>query len=286
MIRIVTTFILIAAALPAFAQPLGADGETDWFTVELVVFEQAGDRGVPAPEPYVPETDDAVNLARVFGDQDFGDGPSGPLLPLPDALRFLPPPEDTEAMAETWQRLERSARYRPILRQAWRQRVGAFSNPLPVRVRGGEVLGYREADEAQPSLAPGGTLPAAGLPESADEARASRAINEIDGSVALVRGRYLHLNVDLVFRERDAALVTRATSPAFAESDAYAAFPSWRITERREIRPGQLHYFDHRRFGVIAVARPWLAPEDDSESRNGEDGGGIPDAGPTDTTDR
>lgn len=252
---------LLFFALPAQAQPSGDEPKPDWFTVELVVFEQAGDRGIPPPDPHVPETEDAVILQEVFQQLGTGDGPPEPMLPLPQGLRFLPAPPVSGTLEQAVTKLEESPAYRPVLRMTWRQRVGAFSDPLPVRVRGGAVLGRMNTDHAAPTLADGGALPAAGMPDGSESARELRAIHEVDGTVALVRGRYLHLNVELVFREHEASLVTRGAPAAAARNHPLAAYPSWRISERREIRAGELHYFDHRRFGMIAVAEPWLAPE-------------------------
>lgn len=269
MMRYLTALILALSSLPVLAQR-GGEQETDWFTVEFIVFEQAGDRATPAPDPHVPDTTRAVELEEEFQEAGYRNGPAQLLFPLPDALRFLPAPPEGGVLDQARQRLEGSPRYRPILSMAWRQRVGAFSNPVPVRVRGGGVLGHRLSDDAAPTLASNGTLPTAGLPEGASAAKDSRAIHEVDGTVSLVRGRYLHLNLDLVFRERDSTLVTRGASPAYTANRSLASFPTWRIAERREIRPGQLHYFDHHRFGVIAVARPWLAPgaaEDEAADR-------------------
>lgn len=265
MMRYLTILTILLAATPARAQQ-GGDAMTDWFTVELIVFEQAGNRGTPPPDPYVPDTSRAVNLEEEFDQPGVAEGPARLLLPLPDAVRFLPAPPEAGTLESAWQRLERSASYRPVVRMAWRQRVGAFSNPIPVRVRGGEVIAHREADRAAPTLAEGGTLPAAGLSQGASGAREPRAVHEIDGTIALVRGRFLHVNADLVFRDSSTSLVTRGVSPAYGDRNALAAFPTWHITERREIQPGEVHYFDHPRFGVIVVATPWLAPEETDEA--------------------
>lgn len=260
--------LLLVLPLPGAAQP-GTDAEaTDWYTVELIVFEQAGDRNVPPPDPVVPDTSGAVLLEERFDERLTGDERTTPLFPLPDALRFLPAPPDTRTLGEARDRLERSPRYRPILRMAWRQRVGAFRDPLPVRVHGGAELG-----RLPPEAVTATTLTRPGLEEDGRKAADPRAIEEVDGTVSLVRGRYLHLNVDLVFREPRGSLVTPGAVPAREDAGPYAAYPTWHIAERREIQPDKLQYFDHRRFGVIAVVTPWLAPitgpEADGQSLDG-----------------
>lgn len=253
MKHLILTFLLLAT-LPASAQPLGDRGEAEWFTVEVLVFEQASDRSVPPPEPVIPDTAGAVVLEERFRQSAADDVRSTPLFPLPDAVRFLPAPDGARLLEEAQARLERSARYRPILRMAWRQRAGTMSNPMPVRVRGGREIGHLPPGEAAATL-PATVRKGVTGPDSPD------AIREVDGTLALVRGRYLHFHADLVFREPDTSLVTRGAAPAFRRASPYSAFPTWHIAERREIEPGQIQYFDHRRFGMIAVAMPWLAPE-------------------------
>lgn len=259
MKQLILTLLLIAS-LPAMAQRSNNEPAADWYTVELLVFEQASERNPPPPaNPAVPDTADAVALQERFEQSAAEDVMAGPLLPLPQALRFLPAPEEKGTLDEARARLERSPRYRPIVRLAWRQRVAAFSDPVPVRVHGGKVLARQEPESVEPAL----------LRETGRKDGRELAIHEVDGKVALVRGRYLHLQVDLVFRERAPSILAREMAPTYGDTGPYSAFPTWHIAERREIQPGELQYFDHRRFGVIAVATPWLAPEPDGESAPG-----------------
>lgn len=247
-----TSILLLLAATPVMAQPADDPPSGDWYTVELLVFEQASERDPPpSADPVIPDTGNAVSLQERFQQTAADDMPARPMLPLPEALRFLPAPEETRSLGEAELRLERSPRYRPIVRLAWRQRVAAFSDPVPVRVQGGEELDRLKPDNVGDSL----------LTETGPDGQLNRTITEVDGTVALVRGRYLHLNVNLVFRERTRSIVSRGTAVGYGDAGPYAAFPTWHIGERREIQPGELQYFDHRRFGVIAVATPWLAPE-------------------------
>jgi hypothetical protein len=80
----------------------------------------------------------------------------------------------------------------------------------------------------------------------------------IEGSVTLVRERYLHLDVDL--------LLITAGSPSPAQySDSPVSKPIFRLREKRRIRSRELHYFDHPRFGMIAMVTPYDAPEEEAE---------------------
>ncbi|MEN8108125.1 MAG: CsiV family protein [Pseudomonadota bacterium] len=68
----------------------------------------------------------------------------------------------------------------------------------------------------------------------------------LTGAIMLMRERFLHLDIDL----------------ALARSDgSNADVPVYTLQEKRRVRSGELHYFDHPRFGVIAEVTPWEAPE-------------------------
>jgi hypothetical protein len=82
--------------------------------------------------------------------------------------------------------------------------------------------------------------------------------DSIEGSVTLVRERYLHLDVDL--------LLMRASGVAPLQyADASSSAPAFRLREKRRMRSRELHYFDHPRFGMIAMVTPYNAPEDEPE---------------------
>jgi hypothetical protein len=77
-----------------------------------------------------------------------------------------------------------------------------------------------------------------------------------DGTVKLYLSRFLHLVVDL-------QMDTEAERPA--DTFAPAAAISYRIQEDRIFRSGELRYFDHPKFGVLAkVSR--VEEDDDAEA--------------------
>ena len=124
---------------------------------------------------------------------------------MPDAYR--PPARDAAVtdLAAAPRRLQRiadalnrSGAYRVLEHRAWRQTAHDRSRavPLPVNAAGGQL----------------------------------------DGTVTLVRERFLHLDVDLMLQS------------------------TYSLQEKRRMRSGELHYFDHPVFGVIAEVNPYSAP--------------------------
>ncbi len=69
----------------------------------------------------------------------------------------------------------------------------------------------------------------------------------VRGRVRLIRERFLHLDVDL--------FLMALQGQASASPDN--RIPQFQLNEKRRIRSGELHYFDHPRFGMIARVTPY-----------------------------
>jgi len=89
--------------------------------------------------------------------------------------------------------------------------------------------------------------------------------DSVEGAITLLKERYLHLDVDLVLRE------SAVTAPG-SYVDGPVSTPVFRLSEKRRIRSGELHYFDHPRFGVIASVTPYEIPEAQPNPAAGEQG--------------
>lgn len=94
------------------------------------------------------------------------------------------------------------------------------------------VLAYRAWQQA-PMTAADKDVPSAKI--------ASDQPGELDGAVRLSLNRYLHLDVNMLFRD--------GTS-----SDTAA--PIFQISEQRRIKSQETQYFDHPRFGVLVRVMP------------------------------
>jgi hypothetical protein len=160
---------------------------------------------------------------------------------LQTRLKVLDPEE--YAMPETYQRLVNLNAYAPILRAAWTQAVYERDQTLPIDLR---RLG-------NPPL-------------------------RLDGVLTLYLSRFLHLVVDL-------SIDSDSTAPAgqderlpiyygdnrtrnFFDEDygAGVAPVQYRIVEDRIFRNGELRYYDHPRFGVLAKITRVEEPEDAAET--------------------
>ena len=76
--------------------------------------------------------------------------------------------------------------------------------------------------------------------------------DSIEGIIKLVRGRFLHLDVNL-------QLMTSARGTEVMFSDSPNSRPAFELIETRRIKSNVLHYFDHPRLGVIARVTPYIS---------------------------
>jgi hypothetical protein len=241
MRRTTATAALLLVCAAAAAQDMAETepSEIPSYRVEVIVFEYAEDVGV-GTEQFLPEEllqahDETAGSEFVFGDATVQPAPgqrdeadretdADAWDAEPDFMRH----DETEfTMTDVASRLERLDVYRPLMHFAWTQVTRPEEKTRPIELRE--------------------------LAEPADG---------LDGSFALYLSRYLHLVVDLSI-ERDAVA---AVPPAIDDSEREfrddGAAPTYdaagpytvrfRIFEDRIFKSGDLRYFDHPKFGVLA----------------------------------
>jgi len=135
-------------------------------------------------------------------------------------------PEDY-ILDDVYARLERLDAYRPLMRAAWSQKTIGKEDTLPINLR---QLG-------NPPL-------------------------RLDGTVTLYLSRFLHLDLQLSLEDRPPQRVPAGNNRIRRYGDERQGFdfdsgfftPStfYRIDEDRIVKNGELRYYDHPRFGVIA----------------------------------
>ena len=82
---------------------------------------------------------------------------------------------------------------------------------------------------------------------------ASVGVTNPSGTVRMYLSRYLHIDVDLTYRDG-----TRVAAPVPGDSElAELTFaPRYHLLAQRQARSGELHYFDHPAFGVLVKITP------------------------------
>lgn len=170
---------------------------------------------------------------------------SAPLLPVTDL--FVAMPEASLIMVREWRALDAEPGLTPLIQRGWHQPAATFGDPQPVRVFGGPLLDRQQQDSAGMLLG----------------ARASEPVFAVDGTVALERGRFLHLRIDLALHRKD-----RRGAPHYDDMQTLQQpgnHTTHRITQRRQVTLDAVNYFDHRFFGVVALVKQW--PPDGGEAQ-------------------
>ncbi len=253
----VAVVALAAAVLPAFAQqdaevlPGEETGEAvepvRRYTVELIIFSY-GEGASAGTEIWIAD-EPAVEVAPDPADEDYFDtdlyefSEPGEVLAEIEApaiarrymdLELVLLDTDTFTMNQIYDKLVKLDAYEPIMRAGWTQPT--YEKDMTASI------GLRTLGDPPPGL---------------------------DGTLTLYLGRYLHLVVDLTM-DKDPPLAsppeeTSASVLTFGDSriqneyeliDQYGELLPppirYRIFEDRIMKNGDIRYFDHPKFGVIA----------------------------------
>jgi hypothetical protein len=175
------------------------------YRVDLIVF---ADRSVnPRESAHPVEMPEAV---RAFE--------SWEVVPLRNAgIEVLE--DELFGLMEEWNRLDNSQAHEPLVRIAWLQKDPPAERGVALRLRQGTAM-------------------------EAMTATGSAEVYPVDGWVALLAGRYLHLDASFVFTEA-------------AEG---GELRSYRLRERRRLRRDELHHLDSPRLGLLVRAQRADAP--------------------------
>jgi len=249
-----------------------------WYTVEVVVFENraagAGDTERWPDDPGTPDYAHAITLVPAAGDETTEQRASAVVSqPLP----YETLGEDEMQLTTLVKRMESSQDYRPLLHIAWRQPATKSGDSPPVRI---STLPPATADETAASApvatsndgpseaATTETATVEGVQADTSEAAANRPEVTLEGTIDLSRNRYLHLDVDLLYRPPAATQTAGLFSIFEADQPRITAY---RMHQHRRVRSNQLDYFDHPRFGLMTVVTPVdLATPEPTDDADGE----------------
>ncbi len=249
-----------------------------WYDVEVILFTVKDDAAVEderwPDDPGTPDLEQAITLAPEAPAALTGASPVVPYRLLPEDQRRLDGVEN---------RLAHSGRFVPFLHLAWRQ--PAFPRATPgaeVRLQWEEASASGESGEAgaegaENLAAPPGSGLFGGEPFHASPLPPQPA--RLDGTLRVSVNRYLHLSVDLLYDEggeQEAGGKGIFSIFSTAEREPHR----FRMTQSRRLHSGELHYFDHPRFGMIALLTPFEYPVVETEEEGKEAPSEAGDQGP------
>ena len=174
------------------------------YDVELVIFRNLGNAG--SPEQWGIEAADADKRMNIPDDDAPGEETSAPPTPIAPANDFPAVPAAKFKLGPVEDSLRHSRGYQVIAHLGWTQPGFPRDTARFFNIN---------------ALVP--------------------ATSGLVGQVALSRGRYLHLTLDLVY------------SPPANGGDPQ---PRYVLQQTRRMRSNERHYIDHPKFGVVAIITP------------------------------
>jgi len=261
------TFRTLCAAMLAglVSLPASAEFEGSWFQVEVLIFENTGNRSEnPERWPTYPDLErlsSALTITELDPEVAQADETAqqrANSLPIP----FSPLSEAEWTLSQEKTALERSRNYRVLYHQSWMQPVPGRNRVVPIRIDAGELYGSQ---------------------------------HELQGYIELSVERFLHLTTNLqliryaqtdnpfrLIDDSDDAQSTNATNATRTfnglsldqEASAlgsnvfdtdiitsnnnqyYVATESIQMKQRRRMRSAELHYIDNPEFGLLVHILP------------------------------
>ena len=140
---------------------------------------------------------------------------------------FVALDSDTYTLSGKAAALSKSGKYKVLKHMSWLQPGLAREDAIAVRVHAGK--NYKS--------------------EFNERSFSTQPVNELDGTVKIVLGRYLHLYTDLAYRKT----FNLSSGDALGRNRVLADFP---IRTHRKMRSKTLHYIDHPYLGILIEIRP------------------------------
>lgn len=185
----------------------------------------------------------------------------GPVLPE----TYLQLDELTPTMADAWRRLSASTQFQPLAWRAWYQPLSRQQLSPRIRVHDDEIIRIRwfNPERIVPSL------PLDLLARDFDlNAYLPESDYRLDGALRLRQRQFMHIELDLVWRER--------AEPSFGPLDSaflqMGEYEVHRMVQSRTVRTDRLEYFDSALFGVLVLIQRWQ-PEQHDPAQAGREAG-------------
>ena len=140
---------------------------------------------------------------------------------------FVPLSPETFSLTGKADALNKSGKYKVLKHMAWLQPGLAKEDAIAVHVYAGKD--YKN--------------------EFNERSFSNQPVYELDGTVKIILGRYLHLYTDLVYRK----IFSINSSDALGRNHILADFT---IKTHRKMRSSTLHYIDHPLLGILIEIRP------------------------------
>jgi len=152
---------------------------------------------------------------------------------LPEDLHIIT--QKSPRMNDVWRRLRSSSNYQPLVHVAWQQNRTDYYPPM--RIHDQQIIDTQ--------LRPPTHIMIADLAAEDPLAAYRSTFFQLDGSLQLRRSRFLHLFLDLEYRQEELqAGIVRMT-------DSSVNHGIFTLKQNRQIRTGRMQYFDTPFMGAL-----------------------------------
>lgn len=215
--------IFLIAPLQIFAQV----GASDWYQVELIVFQNLKPGTLQSEvwpsHPPLPALNNAVDLNNT------------------DLKDFQLLPSEDFHLKKADLALKQKGDYKVLLHLAWKQELQATGNAKPIHIYADPL---NQANET----------------ESTTEPPYDPSIQwRLNGIIKLSRATLINMNCNLLLT------VPVNELPAGTNIQTNRQIVSFRMMQKRRLKPNELHYFDHPAFGMLIKIFPLKSDEISNE---------------------
>ncbi len=227
-------FLLVGFVLTV---PAYGEEAVPWYKVEMILFTPRTQSTKPpiqgSDQAEWPDLENVVELSES---------------PSPSGFRALP--SSATNLAKEAFLMTQSGRYDVIKHLIWEQPGLDQASAKAVHVHGGKDYRdeFPERFQVIWSLDENDQLVQT-IPEM--------ALEQLDGTVSVVLGRFLHVNTDLIFRQP----VTEQSPHQGEQTPSAPHLVDFRIRLHRRMRSGEFHYLDHPLLGILVEITPLQNPE-------------------------
>lgn len=212
--------------------------ESGAYRVEVIVFRnlnvvtEATETDVLRSFSHFPDFEEPVPAMGSPGDAD-AEFPVVPPNDLPTDLQIIT--QKSTRMNNVWRRLRSSNNYQPLVHVAWQQNRTDYYPPM--RIHDQQIIDTQ--------LRPPTHIMIADLAAEDPLAAYRSTFFQLDGSLQLRRSRFLHLFLDLEYRQEE------LQAGIGSMTDSSVNHGIFTLKQNRQIRTGRMQYFDTPFMGAL-----------------------------------
>lgn len=265
-------FLSLPACLALFTVFLSFSShasDEQWYQVELIVFEHLDKKGLQETWPLDPGRPNVSDARSLISEQQASSDDAS-VQSEQARLNYLAVKDSQLQLTDARERVANQGSYRIIFHKGWKQKIADKKLAEPLRLIGGKQ--YESATNSYDNQF-GDELAMAYDNDMGSHLDMQNSY-EVDGTLRISKGRYLHIDTDLVFT-RPMRVLTPATglqgslttgSPKVSlanvsnrsrwQHETNARLQPFRLSQSVRMRSNEVQYIDHPLYGILVAIMP------------------------------